>query len=63
LQAHHVSYYECVKCCNRYAEVSQYTNYATGGFSGATGHFTQVVWKGEQEEFKRMQQACLLNTS
>lgn len=26
-----------------YAEVAQY-NYDTGGFSAATGHFTQVVW-------------------
>eukprot|EP00775_Hariotina_reticulata_P005868 gene5868-6109_t len=32
-----------------YAEVSKYTNYATGGFSGATGHFTQVVWKGSSK--------------
>lgn len=22
--------------------------YATGGFSGDTGHFTQVVWKGSK---------------
>eukprot|EP00775_Hariotina_reticulata_P009626 gene9626-9786_t len=28
-----------------YAEVNSY-NFASGGFSGATGHFTQVVWKG-----------------
>jgi len=28
-----------------YDEESKY-NYASPGFSGATGHFTQVVWKG-----------------
>lgn len=28
-----------------YSEVSKY-NYGSGGFSSATGHFTQVVWKG-----------------
>ncbi|ORY85661.1 CAP domain-containing protein, partial [Protomyces lactucae-debilis] len=28
-----------------YDEISQY-NYASPGFSSATGHFTQVVWKG-----------------
>lgn len=31
-----------------YSEVSQY-NYGKPGFSGATGHFTQVVWKGSTE--------------
>ncbi|MCX7365754.1 MAG: CAP family protein [Alphaproteobacteria bacterium] len=31
-----------------YGEVSQY-NYSKPGFSGATGHFTQVVWKGTTE--------------
>lgn len=31
-----------------YNEVSQY-NFAKPGFSGATGHFTQVVWKGTTE--------------
>ena len=31
-----------------YGEVSQY-NFAKPGFSGATGHFTQVVWKGTTE--------------
>lgn len=24
-------------------------NFANGGFSGGTGHFTQVVWKGSTE--------------
>jgi hypothetical protein len=30
-----------------YDEVKKY-NYANGGFSSATGHFTQVVWKSSQ---------------
>ncbi|KAG0076434.1 hypothetical protein BGZ90_008710, partial [Linnemannia elongata] len=30
-----------------YNEVSKY-NYGSGGFSSATGHFTQVVWKGSK---------------
>ncbi|KAK3844494.1 MAG: CAP domain-containing protein, partial [Linnemannia gamsii] len=30
-----------------YDEHTQY-NYNGGGFSGATGHFTQVVWKGSK---------------
>ncbi|KAG0280832.1 hypothetical protein BGZ95_008504, partial [Linnemannia exigua] len=30
-----------------YNENTQY-NYNGGGFSGATGHFTQVVWKGSK---------------
>jgi hypothetical protein len=24
-------------------------NFETGGFSGGTGHFTQLVWKGTTE--------------
>ncbi len=31
-----------------YNEIKQY-NFARPGFSGATGHFTQVVWKGSTE--------------
>ncbi|CAF1392433.1 unnamed protein product [Rotaria sp. Silwood1] len=31
-----------------YDEVSQY-NFNWGGFSMATGHFTQVVWRGSQK--------------
>ena len=30
-----------------YSEISNY-NFAAPGFSGTTGHFTQVVWKGSQ---------------
>jgi uncharacterized protein YkwD len=33
---------------NWYNEVSDY-NYANPGFSGKTGHFTQVVWKGSTQ--------------
>ncbi|XP_033727152.1 Golgi-associated plant pathogenesis-related protein 1-like [Pecten maximus] len=31
-----------------YSEIKHY-NFATGGFSMETGHFTQVVWKGSKE--------------
>lgn len=31
-----------------YSEIKDY-NFATGGFSMQTGHFTQVVWKGSKE--------------
>ncbi|XP_060064314.1 Golgi-associated plant pathogenesis-related protein 1-like [Ylistrum balloti] len=31
-----------------YGEIKYY-NFATGGFSMETGHFTQVVWKGSKE--------------
>jgi len=31
-----------------YGENSQY-NYANGGFSLGTGHFTQLVWKGSKK--------------
>ena len=31
-----------------YNEVSQYS-YSPGGFSSATGHFTQLVWKGSKK--------------
>lgn len=34
--------------CYRYKEVCLY-NFDRGGFSFATGHFTQVVWKGSTQ--------------
>ncbi|EDO34720.1 predicted protein, partial [Nematostella vectensis] len=41
--------YSCVKATTEwYNEVKDY-DFNNPGFSGATGHFTQVVWKGSSE--------------
>eukprot|EP00775_Hariotina_reticulata_P009628 gene9628-9788_t len=45
-----------------YAEVNSY-NFASGGFSGATGHFTQVVWKGTTNIGCAVQMAALNSVS
>lgn len=44
-----ILYVLCLICvCSRYREVCSY-KFRSGRFSGATGHFTQVVWKGSTQ--------------